>query len=134
MQSLSMPQGQLQIQVQDSQPATPTALGMDHVEFMVSTNPGQPLMPLGKVASGGELSRISLAIQVITAQRIATPTLIFDEVDVGISGPTAAVVGKLLRQLGTSTQVLVVTHLPQVAGQGHQHYHVSKQTDSYNFV
>ena len=81
------------------------------------------------MASGGELSRISLAIQVITAQRVATPTLIFDEVDVGISGPTAAIVGELLRELGRSTQVLVVTHLPQVAGQGHQHLFVSKQSD-----
>ncbi len=89
--------------------------------------PSQPLQPLAKVASGGELSRISLAIQVITAERIATPTLIFDEVDVGISGPTASVVGRLLRELGRSTQVLVVTHLPQVAGQGHHHLYVSKQ-------
>ena len=95
----------------------------------MTTNPGQPLQPLAKVASGGELSRISLAIQVITAQRVATPTLIFDEVDVGISGPTAAVVGELLRELGKSTQVLVVTHLPQVAGQGHQHLFVSKLSD-----
>lgn len=82
--------------------------------FLVSTNPGQPLQPIAKVASGGELSRMSLAIQVITAQKVDTPSLIFDEVDVGISGPTAAVVGKLLRKLGESTQVLCVTHLPQV--------------------
>ncbi len=96
---------------------------------MVTTNPGQPIQPLGKVASGGELSRISLAIVVISARKISTPTLIFDEVDVGISGPTAAVVGRLLRQLGESTQVMVVTHLPQVAGNGHQHMVVSKHTD-----
>ncbi|MGL5947515.1 MAG: DNA repair protein RecN, partial [Aeromonas sp.] len=83
----------------------------------------------GKVASGGELSRISLALVVISARKIATPTLIFDEVDVGISGPTAAVVGRLLRQLGENTQVMVVTHLPQVAGNGHQHLVVSKHTD-----
>jgi DNA repair protein RecN (Recombination protein N) len=95
---------------------------------MVTTNPGQPIQPLGKVASGGELSRISLAIVVISARKISTPTLIFDEVDVGISGPTAAV-GRLLRQLGESTQVMVVTHLPQVAGKGHQHMVVSKHTD-----
>ncbi len=97
--------------------------------FLVSTNPGQPLQPLAKVASGGELSRISLAIQVITAQKVETPSLIFDEVDVGISGPTAAIVGQLLRQLGESTQVMCVTHLPQVAGCGHQQMFVAKDTD-----
>jgi len=129
IRSLSMPDGQLQILVSNPTAATPSPLGMDHVDFLVSTNPGQPLQPLAKVASGGELSRISLAIQVITAERVATPSLIFDEVDVGISGPTAAIVGKLLRELGASTQVLVVTHLPQVAGHGHQHLFVSKQSD-----
>ena len=87
------------------------------------------MQPIAKVASGGELSRIALAIQVITARKMETPALIFDEVDVGISGPTAAVVGKLLRQLGESTQVMCVTHLPQVAGCGHQHFFVSKETD-----
>lgn len=129
IQSLSMPDGQLQIAVHAPQDGTPSPLGLDQLEFLVTTNPGQPLQPLAKVASGGELSRISLAIQVITAERIATPTLIFDEVDVGISGPTAAVVGKLLRELGKATQVMVVTHLPQVAGHGHQHLFVSKQSD-----
>lgn len=106
-----------------------TADGATRIEFQVTTNPGQPLQPLGKVASGGELSRIALAIQVITAKKMETPAMIFDEVDVGISGPTAAVVGRLLRQLGESTQVMCVTHLPQVAGCGHQHFVVSKQTD-----
>ncbi|MGC9461112.1 DNA repair protein RecN, partial [Vibrio genomosp. F10 str. 9ZD137] len=91
---------------------------------------GQPLQPIAKVASGGELSRISLAIQVITAQKVETPSLIFDEVDVGISGPTAAVVGRMLRTLGQSTQVLCVTHLPQVAGCGHQQLFVAKATKS----
>ncbi len=129
IQSLSMPDGQLQIAVHAPHDGTPSPLGLDQLEFLVTTNPGQPLQPLAKVASGGELSRISLAIQVITAERIATPTLIFDEVDVGISGPTAAVVGKLLRELGKATQVMVVTHLPQVAGHGHQHLFVSKQSD-----
>ena len=129
IQALSMPDGQLQIRVQELSQSSPSALGQDQIEFLVTTNPGQPLQPLAKVASGGELSRISPAIQVITAQRVATPTLIFDEVDVGISGPTAAIVGELLRELGRSTQVLVVTHLPQVAGQGHQHLFVSKQSD-----
>ncbi len=106
-----------------------TADGADHIEFRVTTNPGQPLQPIAKVASGGELSRIALAIQVITARKMETPALIFDEVDVGISGPTAAVVGKLLRQLGESTQVMCVTHLPQVAGCGHHHFFVCKETD-----
>ncbi|MDR0805149.1 MAG: DNA repair protein RecN [Enterobacteriaceae bacterium] len=128
MRSLSMPHGQLEIDVVH-QPEHLNAEGADKVEFRVCTNPGQPQQALSKVASGGELSRIALAIQVITAQKMDTPALIFDEVDVGISGPTAAIVGKLLRQLGESTQVMCVTHLPQVAGNGHQHFYVNKQTD-----
>ncbi len=128
MHALSMPHGQLSIDVQFTAEHL-TAEGADRVEFRVTTNPGQPLQPLSKVASGGELSRIALAIQVITARKMDTPALIFDEVDVGISGPTAAVVGKMLRQLGESTQVMCVTHLPQVAGCGNQHFYVSKETD-----
>ncbi|MCS3454537.1 DNA repair protein RecN [Aeromonas rivuli] len=129
MQELSMTDGRFAIEIKPDANASLSPLGIDRVEFVVSTNPGQPMQPLGKVASGGELSRISLAIVVISARKVATPTLIFDEVDVGISGPTAAVVGRLLRQLGESTQVMVVTHLPQVAGNGHQHMVVSKHTD-----
>jgi len=128
MHALSMPHGRLAIDVQFN-PDHLTAEGADRIEFRVTTNPGQPLQPLSKVASGGELSRIALAIQVITARKMDTPALIFDEVDVGISGPTAAVVGKMLRQLGESTQVMCVTHLPQVAGCGNQHFFVSKETD-----
>jgi DNA repair protein RecN (Recombination protein N) len=128
MHSLSMPHGKLAIDVEFNENHL-TAEGADRIDFRVTTNPGQPLQPLAKVASGGELSRIALAIQVITARKMETPALIFDEVDVGISGPTAAVVGKLLRQLGESTQVMCVTHLPQVAGCGHQHFYVSKETD-----
>lgn len=127
MHELSMEKAQFKIEVVQHQ-GQPSPLGFDHVTFLVSTNPGQPLQPIAKVASGGELSRISLAIQVITAQKIDTPSLIFDEVDVGISGPTAAVVGKMLRKLGESTQVLCVTHLPQVAGCGHHQLFVAKQT------
>ncbi len=127
MQALSMPHGKFKIQVQ-FEPEHLNMEGADRLEFQVTTNPGQPLQALAKVASGGELSRIALAIQVITAQKMETPALIFDEVDVGISGPTAAIVGRLLRQLGESTQVMCVTHLPQVAGCGHQHYFVSKET------
>ncbi len=128
MHSLSMPHGKLAIDVEFNENHL-TAEGADRIDFRVTTNPGQPLQPLAKVASGGELSRIALAIQVITARKMETPALIFDEVDVGISGPTAAVVGKLLRQLGESTQVMCVTHLPQVAGCGHHHFFVSKETD-----
>merc|ERR1711964_162623 len=93
----------------------PAPHGMEEVEFLVSANPGQPARSLAKVASGGELSRISLAIQVVVAQTSTTPTLVFDEVDVGIGGGTAEVVGRLLRSLGENGQVLCVTHLPQVA-------------------
>ncbi|MCG9790215.1 DNA repair protein RecN [Vibrio mediterranei] len=127
MHELSMEKAKFAITV-DFQHEHPSPTGMDNVVFVVSTNPGQPMQPIAKVASGGELSRISLAIQVITAQKVDTPSLIFDEVDVGISGPTAAVVGKMLRKLGESTQVLCVTHLPQVAGHGHQQLFVTKTT------
>ena len=128
MHSLSMPHGLFSIAV-NFEESHLTADGADRIEFRVTTNPGQPLQPIAKVASGGELSRIALSIQVITARKMETPALIFDEVDVGISGPTAAGVGQLLRQLGDSTQVMCVTHLPQVAGCGHHHFFVSKETD-----
>ncbi|XWY22437.1 DNA repair protein RecN [Bisgaard Taxon 45] len=101
-------------------------LGINNVQFNLRSNLGQRAQPLNKIASGGELSRISLAIQVLTSDKSAIPTLIFDEVDVGISGATASVVGKLLRKLGQRCQVLCVTHLPQVACQGHQHFSVEK--------
>ncbi|MDQ5908876.1 MAG: repair protein RecN [Pseudomonadota bacterium] len=107
----------------------PTPGGLETVEFQVSANPGQPLRPLAKVASGGELSRISLAIQVITARAARIPTLIFDEVDSGIGGGVAEVVGRQLRTLGGNRQVLCVTHLPQVAAQAHQQLKVEKRTD-----
>ncbi|MDT8398479.1 MAG: DNA repair protein RecN [Pseudomonadales bacterium] len=110
----------------------PQAQGYENIEFLVSTNPGQPPKPLVKVASGGELSRISLAIQVVTAQTSAIPSLVFDEVDVGIGGGVARAVGELLRQLGERGQVLCVTHQPQVASQGHQHLHVSKRSDQHS--
>ncbi|CDI03736.1 protein used in recombination and DNA repair with nucleoside triphosphate hydrolase domain [Candidatus Competibacter denitrificans Run_A_D11] len=110
----------------------PTATGAENVEFQVSANPGQPLRPLAKVASGGELSRISLAIQVIAAHAARIPTLIFDEVDTGIGGGVAEVVGRQLRALGQGRQVLCVTHLPQVAAQAHQQLKVEKQTDGAN--
>jgi DNA repair protein RecN (Recombination protein N) len=127
MQRLGMPGGRFSIQLHPSQAEEPQHFGLEHVEFLVSANPGQPLKTLAKVASGGELSRISLAIQVITAQTSRVPTLVFDEVDVGIGGPTAEVVGQLLRRLGERGQVLTVTHLPQVAAQGHHHLFVHKE-------
>ncbi|PSV56903.1 DNA repair protein RecN [Photobacterium sp. GB-3] len=128
MHTLSMEHGEFSINIASDPERMLSPIGYDSISFLVSTNPGQPLQPLGKVASGGELSRISLAIQVITAQKVETPSLIFDEVDVGISGPTAAIVGKMLRTLGESTQVMCVTHLPQVAGCGHQQMFVAKKT------
>lgn len=128
MHELSMEKAVFNIDINSDPQSQLSPLGIDQITFVVSTNPGQPLQPIAKVASGGELSRISLAIQVITAQKVDTPSLIFDEVDVGISGPTAAVVGKMLRTLGNSTQVMCVTHLPQVAGCGHQQLFVAKQT------
>lgn len=103
--------------------------GSEKIVFEVSTNPGQPFQPLTKVVSGGELSRISLALQVMTAKKDHTPTIIFDEVDTGVGGKTAETVGQLLRQLGQHTQVLCITHLPQVAAQGHHHYKITKSSD-----
>ncbi|NRA55031.1 MAG: DNA repair protein RecN [Gammaproteobacteria bacterium] len=129
MRRLSMEHGIFEIALNAKPTEQISLLGQDAIEFKVTTNPGQPLEPLHKVVSGGELSRISLAISVITADKVATPTLIFDEVDVGISGPTAATVGAMLRELGKSTQIICVTHLPQVAACGHQQLQVAKHTD-----
>jgi DNA repair protein RecN (Recombination protein N) len=92
-------------------------------------NPGQPPKPLTKVASGGELSRVSLALQVIAADAIDTPCLVFDEVDTGIGGGVAEIVGRKLRELGSNRQVLCITHLPQVASHGHQHLFVHKNSN-----
>jgi DNA repair protein RecN (Recombination protein N) len=102
--------------------------GMDKISFLVSTNPGQPLRPITKVASGGELSRLSLAIQIIGAKENGVPTMIFDEVDAGISGGVAEIVGKLLHRLAEHRQILCVTHLAQVASCGHHHLKVNKTT------
>jgi len=129
MRELNMPHGQFEIAVKHETDKTPSSQGNDNIEFLVSLNPGQQLEAMNKVASGGELSRISLAMQVILAEKVITPTLIFDEVDVGISGPTAAMVGAKLQQLAKNTQVICVTHLPQVACKGHQQLFVAKLTD-----
>ncbi|MCF6751115.1 DNA repair protein RecN [Pseudomonas stutzeri] len=130
IQRLGMPGGRFSVTLKPVAEGDYPPYGFEQVEFLVSANPGQPLRPLAKVASGGELSRISLAIQVITAQTSRVPTLVFDEVDVGIGGPTAEIVGQLLRRLGERGQVLTVTHLPQVAAQGHHHLFVHKARDS----
>jgi len=132
MQDLGMEGGQFEIQLTPLAQGERRKAGVETIEFLVSANPGQPVKPLAKVASGGELSRISLAIQLIAAAQSDLPTLIFDEVDVGIGGAIAETVGKQLRELGQHCQVFCVTHLPQVAAQGHQHLQVikSKQQQS----
>ncbi|AHG86090.1 DNA repair protein recN [Bibersteinia trehalosi USDA-ARS-USMARC-190] len=125
IKQLAMENGEFFIDIQHNlEKLSPN--GADCVEFNLRSNLGQSAQPLAKIASGGELSRISLAVQVLTANKLSTPTIIFDEVDVGISGPTATVVGQLLRQLGKKCQVLCVTHLPQVASHGHHHFNVQK--------
>lgn len=129
MRQLGMQGGRFDILVEPLKDDSFTANGMDRIEFLVSANPGQPLKPLAKVASGGELSRISLAIQVITAQSGGIPSLIFDEVDTGVGGGVAEMVGHKLHTLGKHHQVICVTHLPQVAALGHHHLQVNKQTN-----
>lgn len=126
LESLGMPHAQLEVSLTSQDDPTPSLNGLETAEFLVSTNPGQDAMPLIKIASGGELSRISLAIQVITAQTSQIPSLVFDEIDVGIGGGVAIVVGELLRQLGQRTQILCVTHQAQVASHGQHHFFVSK--------
>jgi len=123
-----MPGGRLEVSLTAREPDRFGPNGMESVELLVSANPGQPLQPLGKVASGGELSRISLATQVAVTRGVGVATLVFDEVDVGIGGRVAEIVGQQLRALAAARQVLCVTHLPQVAAQGHQHLKVEKLT------
>ena len=125
MQELSMSGGSFAIGLNSGEPG---AHGLEHVEFLVAGHAGVAPRPLAKVASGGELARISLAISVITSNATTVPTLIFDEVDTGIGGGVAEVVGRLLKRLGQQRQVLCVTHLPQVASQANQHFQVAKGT------
>lgn len=124
--NLGMPNASITVSLSDNGSEKPAQSGLESAEFLVSTNPGSLPQALAKIASGGELSRISLAIQVITAQTTLTPILVFDEVDVGIGGGVAKVVGELLRELGKTTQIFCVTHQAQVASQGHNHFFVSK--------
>jgi DNA repair protein RecN (Recombination protein N) len=126
IKELGMAQGEFLVDVVTPDTEMPKANGIDTITFLVSANPGLPPKALAKVASGGELSRISLAIQVSTANDKSTPTMIFDEVDSGIGGGIAEIVGQKLRRLSHNRQVLCVTHLPQVAAQAHQHLYVSK--------
>ncbi|MXN78662.1 DNA repair protein RecN [Burkholderia sp. 4701] len=128
MQELSMAGGSFEVALVPLADGGPH--GLEQVEFRVAGHPGVPLRPLAKVASGGELARISLALAVIASAASPTPTLIFDEVDTGIGGGVAEVVGRLLHQLGRDRQVLCVTHLPQVAARGDQHFQVAKGADA----
>ncbi len=130
IKELGMPHGKFMVAITQIDEKTPSLNGNDRIEFLVSTNPGLPAKSLSKVASGGELSRISLAIQVATSTDKTTPTMIFDEVDSGIGGGIAEIVGQKMRSLGNNRQVLCVTHLPQVAAQSHHHLFVSKKNDA----
>lgn len=128
MQVLGMAGGRFAVSVEPAEPDFGPN-GRDDIEFLVSANPGQPIKSLAKVASGGELSRISLAVQVAAAARTGAPSMVFDEVDAGIGGAVAEIVGRQLRALGERSQVLCVTHLAQVAAQAHCQFRVSKLTD-----
>lgn len=129
MSGLGMPGGVFHASITPLKDDDARAWGVDNIEFLISANPGQPAQPLSKVASGGELSRMSLAIQVIASDGSNIPCMIFDEVDSGVGGGVAEMVGRRLQQLGESRQVLCVTHLPQVASLADQHFRISKVTD-----
>jgi DNA repair protein RecN (Recombination protein N) len=129
MAVLGMPGGKFEIEVVSEAVAEPVSEGADRVEFLVSANPGQPVRPVAKVASGGELSRISLAVQVAAAHGSARTCMIFDEVDAGVGGAVAEMVGRQLAELGARGQVLCVTHLAQVASQADHQVRVAKLTD-----
>ena len=130
MQTIAMAGGEFSVALTPMEHGN--ANGLEQIEFQVAAHKGLPLRPLAKVASGGELSRISLAIQVITSKVGVVPTLIFDEVDVGIGGQVAEIVGNLLKKLGKERQVLCITHLPQVAATGDQQWQVVKSTGENN--
>jgi DNA repair protein RecN (Recombination protein N) len=129
MQGLGMPGGKFEVALSARPLEEARSWGIDDIEFLISANPGQPAMPLARVASGGELSRMSLAIQVIASDGSAIPAMVFDEVDSGVGGSVAEMVGRRLQQLGCNRQVLCVTHLPQVASLASRHLRISKVTD-----
>ncbi|HEX2138427.1 MAG TPA: DNA repair protein RecN, partial [Woeseiaceae bacterium] len=126
---LGMPEGVFDIELRRREPEDAGPSGLDEIAYLISANAGQPPMPLSKVASGGELSRMSLAIQVIASDGSAIPTMVFDEVDAGVGGGVAEMVGRRLMDLGVSRQVLCVTHLPQVASLADSHFRVVKLSD-----
>ena len=130
LKTLGLPEGNFEIDINYKEQENPTINGFDNVNFLVTTNPGMPASPINKVASGGELSRLSLAIQVVTSQSNTIPTLVFDEVDAGIGGGVAETVGICLREIAINRQVICVTHLPQVASQGHHHLFISKDKNN----
>ncbi|MCZ0955247.1 MAG: DNA repair protein RecN, partial [Rhodospirillaceae bacterium] len=127
MEVLGLPKGRFRAEIGKKPHDRADATGLDRIEFQVSLNPGQEFGPLSRVASGGELSRISLALEVVAAGATSIPTLVFDEVDAGIGGGVAEIVGRRLADIAAHRQVLCVTHLAQVASQGRQHYRVLKQ-------
>jgi len=129
MSGLGMPGGTFEVALSRLDEESARPWGMDDVEFLISANPGQKLQPLAKIASGGELSRMSLAIQVIASDGSEIPTMVFDEVDSGVGGGVAEMVGRRLQEIGENRQVLSVTHLPQVASLADQHFRISKVTD-----
>ncbi|WP_395342495.1 DNA repair protein RecN [Ningiella sp. W23] len=129
IQQMNLPHAVVNTHVEHDESSAPSARGNDKIEILVSVNPGQAPDLMEKVVSGGELARIGLAIQVIRSRDFSIPTMVFDEVDTGISGQTASIVGKLLHSLGAQSQVICVTHLPQVAAQGHHQLFVTKLTD-----
>ena len=129
MQGLGMRGGVFETRIDTATPLARSEHGADDIEFKVSANPGQPTRPLAKTASGGELSRISLALQVATLEATHLPCLVFDEVDAGVGGAVAEMVGRQLRALAATGQVLCVTHLPQVASQADRQVRVTKRTD-----
>lgn len=129
MENLGMPGGVFEIRISPRDRSAPRSWGVDDIEFLISANPGQPLMPLSRIASGGELSRMSLSIQVIASDGSTIPTMIFDEIDSGIGGGVAEMVGLKLRELGETRQVVCVTHLPQVASLADHHFRIFKISD-----
>jgi len=129
MKSLGMPGGVFEVSLTALDESSARSWGVDEIDFLISANPGQPTQSLARIASGGELSRMSLAIQVIASDGSAIPTMVFDEIDSGVGGGVAEMVGRRMQELGASRQVLCVTHLPQVASLADRHFRISKVSD-----